>query len=81
MTFTLYILRCADGSLYTGIATDIEKRLAVHRAGKGSKYVRARLPVAVVYTETCTNRSEATKREIEIKRLSRSEKLELCRTK
>lgn len=75
--YTLYILRCADNSLYTGIAKDLEKRLETHRAGTGSKYVRTRLPFSVVYTEACKDRSSATKREIEIKKLSKSEKEKL----
>lgn len=76
--YTLYILKCADGSLYTGIAKDVKKRLAVHRAGAGSKYVRTRLPVTVVYTEQCGNRSKATKREMEIKNMTHKEKIILC---
>ncbi len=75
--YTLYILQCADKSLYTGIAKNLEKRLEAHRAGVGSKYVRARLPAKIVYTETCKNRSEATKREAEIKNMSRKEKQSL----
>ncbi len=75
--YTLYILKCADGSLYTGIAKDLEKRIKTHRSGKGSKYVRGRLPFTVVYTEMCTDRSSALKREIEIKRMSREEKKKL----
>jgi len=77
--YTLYILRCKDNSLYTGIAKDLEKRLEMHRAGTGSKYVRAKSPFAVVYTEECKDRSSATKREIEIKKLSKFEKEKLIR--
>ena len=77
--YTLYILKCADGSLYTGIAKDLEKRLEMHRSGKGSKYVRGRLPFDVVYTEAWKNRSEATKREMEIKGMSREEKKRLIK--
>ncbi|MFH1287061.1 MAG: GIY-YIG nuclease family protein [Candidatus Magasanikbacteria bacterium] len=72
--YTLYIIKCADSSLYTGIARDLEKRLEMHRAGTGSKYVRARLPFELVYTEQCKDRSTATKREYEIKQLSKKEK-------
>ena len=72
--YTVYILRCGDGSLYTGIAKDLEKRIETHRKGAGSKYVRARLPVEVVYTEKYKDRSSATKREYKIKALSRKEK-------
>ena len=65
----VYILRCADGTLYTGIATDVDARLAVHNAGKGAKYTRGRLPVALVYRETAETHSTALKRELAIKRL------------
>lgn len=75
--YTLYILRCSDDSLYTGIAKDLQKRLAMHRLGKGAKYVRGRLPFTVVYTEELPNRSAALKREIAVKKLSRQQKNEL----
>lgn len=75
--YTLYVIRCADDTLYTGIAKDLEKRLAVHRSGKGSVYVRARLPFSLVYTEKYKDRSRATKREMEIKKMSRVEKEKL----
>ena len=73
----LYILRCGDGSLYTGITTDVEKRLEAHRSGKGAKYTRGRGPLELVYREECGDHSEALKRELEIKALSREEKLKL----
>ncbi|MFW6083228.1 MAG: GIY-YIG nuclease family protein [Thermoplasmatota archaeon] len=73
----VYILRLSDDSLYTGITNDLEKRLEAHREGNGSKYVRSRLPLELVYCETVENRSEATKREMEIKDLSKEEKEEL----
>ena len=73
----LYILRCKDGSLYTGITTDVEKRLETHRAGKGAKYTRGRGPLELVYREECGDHSAALKREAEIKKLSREEKLKL----
>lgn len=73
----VYMLRCADGTLYTGMAADVERRLRVHRAGQGAKYTRARLPVELVYREACASRSEALRREAAIKRLSRAEKLRL----
>lgn len=73
----LYILRCRDDSLYTGITTDVEKRLEAHRAGKGAKYTRGRGPLELVYREECGDHSEALKRELEIKRLPREEKLKL----
>ena len=73
-TWKLYILRCGDGTLYTGITTDVEKRLEAHRTGKGAKYTRGRGPLALVYREDCGDRSAALKREIEIKKLTREEK-------
>lgn len=73
----LYILRCGDGTLYTGITTDVEKRLEAHRAGKGAKYTRGRCPLEVVYREACATHSDALKRELEIKALSRAEKQKL----
>lgn len=73
-TWHLYILRCRDGSLYTGITTDVEKRLEAHRSGKGAKYTRGRGPLELVYREECGTHSEALKREIEIKRLTREQK-------
>ena len=73
-TWKLYMLRCRDGSLYTGITTDVEKRLEAHRAGKGAKYTRGRAPMELVYRESCGSHSDALKRELEIKKLSRQEK-------
>jgi putative endonuclease len=73
--YTVYILKCADNSLYTGIARDITKRLTDHQTKKGSKYVRARLPFKLVYSESQPDRSTATKREIQIKNMTRKEKL------
>lgn len=70
----LYILRCRDGTLYTGITTDVEKRFAAHCAGKGAKYTRGRGPLALCYSEACGNHSHALKREREIKALTRVEK-------
>ena len=70
----LYMLRCGDGTLYTGITTDVDKRLEAHRAGKGAKYTRGRGPLELVYREECGTHSEALKRELEMKRLSREEK-------
>jgi putative endonuclease len=65
----VYILRCADDSLYTGITTNVERRLAEHRAGGGAKYLRGRTPLRLVYLETGHDRSSASRREVEIKRL------------
>ena len=76
----LYILRCKDGTLYTGITTDVEKRLEAHRNGKGAKYTRGRGPLEVVYREVCGGHSEALKREAEIKKLSREKKEILIKT-
>ena len=73
----LYILQCGDGSLYTGITTDVEKRLEAHRSGKGAKYTRGRSPLTLKYREACGTHSDALKRELEIKHLSREEKLAL----
>jgi putative endonuclease len=75
----VYILRCADGTLYTGIATDLARRLAEHNADDAlaARYTRARRPVALVYSEALANRAEAARREYAIKRLSRSAKLAL----
>lgn len=73
----VYIVRCRDGSLYTGYAVDVEKRLATHNAGQGAKYTRARLPVVLEYTETFTTKSDALKREYAIKQLTRTKKEQL----
>ena len=73
----LYILRCNDGSLYTGITVDVAHRFAMHQSGKGAKYTRGRGPLELVYTEECGTHSEALQREIAIKRLSRQDKMKL----
>ena len=73
----VYILRCGDGTLYTGIATDVQARLEVHRSGKGAKYTRGRGPLSLVYKEECPNKGAALRREYEIKCLSREEKEKL----
>ena len=78
-TWKLYILRCGDGSLYTGITTDVERRLETHRSGKGAKYTRGRGPLELVYREECGDHSAALKRELEIKKLPREEKEELIK--
>tara|TARA_R110002020_G_scaffold200217_2_gene402324 strand:- start:527 stop:769 length:243 start_codon:yes stop_codon:yes gene_type:complete len=77
MDWHVYILRCGDDTLYTGIARDLEKRVAVHNSGKGAKYTARRLPVKLTYSEEAENRSAASKREYAIKQLSRAEKLAL----
>ena len=73
----VYILRCADGTLYTGWTNDLERRIAAHNAGKGAKYTRSRLPVVLLYSEQCNTREEAMSREWHIKRMSRDEKMRL----
>lgn len=76
--WTLYILECGDGTLYTGITDNLPRRLAAHRSGKGAKYTRGRSPLTLRYQEECGTYSEALKREWAVKRLSRAKKLELC---
>ena len=77
--WVLYILRCSDGSLYTGITNDLEKRLKWHNEGKASKYTRSKRPVKLVYSESLGDESSARKREAEVKNLSRQQKLELIK--
>ena len=72
-----YLLRCADGTLYCGWTNDLEKRVAAHNAGAGAKYTKARRPVELAYYETFATKQEAMRREVEIKRLTRQEKLAL----
>ena len=74
MSWFVYILRCGDQTLYTGITDDVPKRLAAHRAGKGAKYTRGRGPLTLVYREECGDHSAALKRELEVKKLTRQEK-------
>jgi len=74
MSHYVYVLECADGSLYTGYTTDPERRVAEHDAGEGAKYTRGRTPVELVHTECFATRSDAMAREHEIKQLSRAEK-------
>mgnify|MGYP001233682294 FL=1 len=76
----VYILECADKTLYTGWTVNLDNRIKTHNAGKASKYTRARLPVKLVYVETFDNKIEAQKREWKIKQLSRKEKLKLIDT-
>ena len=76
--WVLYILECKDGTFYTGITDDLERRLAAHNSGKGAKYTRGRGPLVLRYTELCADRSSALRREIEIKRLHREQKMLLC---
>lgn len=74
----LYILRCGDGTLYTGITTDVQARLEAHRCGRGAKYTRGRGPLELVYSEECGTHSDALKRELAIKAMTRTEKERLC---
>lgn len=73
----VYIVECSDGTLYTGITNDVEKRINKHNSGKGAKYTRSRTPVVVKKTWEVENRSEASKMEYKIKKLKRDEKLKL----
>lgn len=77
----VYILKCADGTLYTGWTNDLEKRLRAHNEGRGAKYTRGRLPAELVYYEAFEERSEAMGREWAIKQLTREQKLALIRRK
>ena len=77
--WVVYILKCKDDTLYTGITDDLEKRLKAHNEGKGAKYTRGRGPVKLYYRECCTDKSAALRREIAIKKLSRQEKLQLIK--
>ena len=79
MLWYVYILRCGDGTLYTGITDDVDRRLAGHRAGKGAKSTRGRGPLEVVYTQEVPDKSAALKREIAIKKLTRQEKERLIK--
>lgn len=77
MGWTVYILRCGDGTLYTGATNNLPRRLKVHQSGKGAKYTRSRPPVELVYQEEVPDRSSALRREAAIKRLDRRAKLAL----
>ena len=74
----LYILECKDSSLYTGITDDVPRRLALHNAGKGAKYTRGRGPLLLRYQAGCGSHSQALKREWEVKKLPREQKIALC---
>lgn len=77
----VYILKCKDGSLYTGYTNDLEQRLAMHEEGKGAKYTRGRGPFQVVFVEKFSTKEEAMQKEYEVKQLSRKEKFQLIRDK
>ena len=74
MSSYVYVLRCGDGSLYTGWTNDLTRRLAAHQSGKGAKYTRGRLPIEMVYFEEMPDKSAALKRENELKKLKKAEK-------
>ena len=74
MTYYVYMLRCNDNSIYTGMTNNLENRVKVHNSGKGAKYTRSRKPVKLIYSETLPDRSSALKREAEIKKLTREQK-------
>ena len=78
MNYT-YIVRCSDGTFYTGWTNDLEKRIAAHNSGEGAKYTRCRRPVELVYYESYETKEEAMSREWHIKRLTRKQKAELCK--
>ena len=75
--WVLYILECRDGTLYTGITNDLAHRLAMHESGKGAKYTRGRGPVQLRYQELCRDHSHALRREMEVKKLSKIQKMSL----
>jgi putative endonuclease len=76
-TWTVYMVRCRDGTLYTGATNNLERRVATHNKGRGAAYTRARLPVMLVWSEPAADRGAALRREAALKRLSRTEKLRL----
>ena len=78
--WVVYMLECKDGSLYTGITDNLPKRLQAHRKGRGAKYTKGRAPLTLRYLEDCEDHSQALRREIAIKELTRQEKLILCET-
>lgn len=78
--YYVYLLRCADGTLYTGFTNDLARRLATHNAGRGAKYTRGRRPVELVYWESFSNKSSALRREYAIKQLPRRQKLTLIQS-
>jgi|TARA_Y100001968_G_C18927624_1_gene512717 putative endonuclease len=77
LNWYVYILKCSDDSLYTGITNDLNKRVATHNSGKGAKYTKTRTPVSLIYKESFDTKEESLKREIEIKKLKRKQKLDL----
>ena len=77
----VYILQCADGTLYTGITNDLDRRLKAHNAGTASKYTRVRRPVVMVYREEAATKGDALRRELQIKSMSRQQKMDLLNNK
>lgn len=77
--YFVYVIRCKGGSLYTGIAKDVDERFKAHRAGEGARYTRAYPPDRIIYIERKLNKSNALRREAEIKKMTRAEKLKLIR--
>lgn len=77
MPWLVYLLECADGTLYCGATSDIERRVALHNAGKGARYTSGRAPVRVLWSEVCADRGAALRREYAVKRMSRARKLAL----
>ncbi len=77
----VYLLRCADGTLYTGWTFDVARRVRTHQQGRGARYTRTHLPIELVYQERCPSRRAAMRREIEIKKMSRARKLALIANK
>ena len=81
LNWLCYLLECSDGTLYTGITNDLDKRLAAHNSGTASKYTRSRLPVHLVYAEPHPDRAAASRREAALKKMSRASKLVLMANK
>lgn len=81
MSWLVYMLECADGSLYTGITNDLPARIKAHEEGRGAKYTKGRAPLSLVYTEECADRSAASKREIQIKKMPKYDKIMLSKAK
>ena len=80
MSWVVYMVRCRDNTLYTGCTNDLPHRIQVHNSGKGAKYTKSRLPVTLVYQESCSDKSAALKRECTIKGYTRSQKEQLIET-
>ena len=80
MGWWVYIVKCSDGTFYTGVSNNLKARIKKHNSGEGAKYTQSRRPVELVYKEKSLDRSRSLKREIEIKKLKKSEKLELIKT-